>query len=156
MLHSVVDKLGFFLDVELVHDTGAIGINRFGAEGENFGNFAVGEAFGKVAEDFAFADAEENIGISDVCFGGGGAEQAVNERLGDGFVEVFFAVVDFVDGGNQLAVGGFFEQVSVGSGSHDFFDIFFVVVHGQHEDVAVQSARADFFDTVDATHVRHG
>lgn len=156
MFYRVVDELGFFLDVQLVHDTRAVGVDRFGAEGEDLGDLAVGEAFGKIAENFTFADAEENVGIGHVGFQRRGAQKAVNECLRDGFVEVFFAFVYFVYCFDELAVGRFFEQVSVCARPHDFFDIFFVVIHGEDEDAADKAARAYFFDAVDAAHVGHG
>ena len=156
MFYRVVDELGFFLDVQLVHDTRAVGVDRFGAEGEDLGDLAVGEAFGKIAENFTFADAEENVGIGHVGFHRSGTQKAVNECLGDGFVEVFFTLIYLMYRFDELAVGRFFEQVSVCARPHDFFDIFFVVVHGEDEDVAYEAARADLFDAVDAAHVGHG
>ena len=41
MFYRVVDELGFFLDVQLVHDTRAVGVDRFGAEGEDLGDLVL-------------------------------------------------------------------------------------------------------------------
>lgn len=156
VFHRVVDKLGFFLDIEFVHDTRAICVDRLGTEGEDRGDLAVGEAFGEVAKDFAFADAEEDVGIGHIRLHRSGTQETVDECLRDGFVEILFAFVYFVYRFDKLAVGRFFEQVSVCSRPHNFFDIFFVIVHREDEDVADKATRTDLFDAVDTAHIGHG
>ena len=62
MFDCVADKRGNIVEVELLHDIGAVCIDSSRTDEELFGNLLIGETFGNKSEDLFLSFRQRNIG----------------------------------------------------------------------------------------------
>ena len=130
---GVLDEFRAVVEVEFLHEVGAVGFDGFDGDDELFGDLAVGEAVGDEGEDFAFAFGEAVEAVLGFAFGG--ALDVVGEDVaGDGGGEVGFAGGGGADAFDEVFGGGVFEDVAAAAGAEDFVEVGVVVVHGEGDD----------------------
>src|SRR5262249_50799142 len=61
---GVFDELSAAVQVELVHDVSAVGVNGLGANREPFGDLVVGVAFGDELQDLALALGQRAVAVA--------------------------------------------------------------------------------------------
>ena len=130
---GVFDEFGAVVEVELLHEVGAVGFDGFDGDDELLGDLAVGEAVGDEGEDFAFAFGEAVEAVAGFAFGG--ALHVVAEDVaGDGGGEVGFAGGGGADAFDKFFGGGVLENVAAAAGAEDFVEVGVIVVHGEGDD----------------------
>ena len=92
------------VQIELLHDIGAMVLDRFDTDAQPFGDFRFGKALGQHAHDFLFSIGETTVvaithpGLPDRRF-----HQPFHHLVGDGTIQEVFALGDRMQALNQPA-----------------------------------------------------
>ena len=142
------DGFGAGADLEFFVDAADVGVDSFEADVELVGNFFVEKSFGQEFEDFLFAGGKVFGGFG----GGGGLLEALDDFAGDVAGHGGAAAIDVLNGAEEFFGRGRFEQVSGGAVGEGLEDLFGVLVHREHHDLARGFDRFEFADAIDAAH----
>ena len=153
-LHGVEHDFGGVVQIELLHQIRAMGLDRGDADIEQRGDFFVRATFRQQLQDFLFTIGQQVIGVGQpaslqlphVVF---------DQHAGDGRAEERLSAGDRAKRRHQIFVGRILQQVRACAGGQRTNDVGLVGVHAQDDHARRAGQLLDSLGDLDAVHLRH-
>jgi hypothetical protein len=151
MSDSELGQASYRMNVQAAHDAFAVGFNRADTDAQLAGNFFIALTFGNENEDFALTIGE----LAEGFFLTAARHDLIQRGPGDIGAEKWLALVNRLDGLEQLLGRRFLGDITMSTGLYDAENVFAIVMDSQHQDLDARTFFAQHLGHRQAVHPGH-